>query len=101
MNKIPGMPGGDLQQRMLAEAQREVKENESRAAKFSTVGSASDGSGDLIMIGHTNLNLTTVAIRISTIQALAICANVCGALSASMNQAQAELKALGHKRKPE
>jgi hypothetical protein len=96
------MPSGDLQQRMMMlEAQREVKANEAKAAKFSTVGSASDGSGDLIMVGHTNLNLTTVAIRISTIQALAICANVCGALSASMNAAQAEMRALGNKHKPE
>lgn len=101
MSKIPGMPSGDLQQRMMAAAQQEVKANEGKAAKFSTVGSASDGSGDLIMVGHTNLNLTTVAIQISTIQALAICANVCGALSASMNAAQAEMRALGNKQKLE
>lgn len=91
MTKPPaGLNPLELQRQMLEDARREVLDNEKKAARFSTVGSASDGSGDLIVVGRTVMGLTTVAVRINTVQALAICANVCGALSQAMQAAEAQ-----------
>lgn len=101
MSKQPPSPNvADLQAAMFAEALREVRDHEQKAAKFSTVGSASDGSGDLIVVGRTHLGLMHVAIRLTTIQGLALCASLCGGLSQAMQAAAAEQSKLAAHGKP-
>lgn len=76
----------EIQRKLIEAAMKEVADAEKYAASFHAVGSTSDGSGDLVIVGKTNLALTTVAVRMTIIQALALCANVTQSLSSTMQQ---------------
>ena len=81
----------DIERKLMEAARREVADAEQTAARFHAVGGTSDASGDLVIIGKTSLGLTTVAIRMTIIQALALCANLTGSLSNTMQQQKNEL----------
>jgi hypothetical protein len=82
---------------MVANAQREIVEQAPRAATFTVMGNDPGGTGDLIIVGQTPMGLTTVAIRLTIPQALALSANLTGALSVMMEAAQRETLKLAKK----
>ncbi len=94
-NPLRGAPNpNDIQRKLEEAARQEVATAAMSAARFYAVGNAPDNSGDLILVGKTNLGLATVAVRMTIIQAMGMASNVMASLANTMQAAHnAQVKA--------